>query len=171
MKKLLFLLIILSFVVPSKILTKEKSNLSKDGIIKWTNYQRKKFRIPPLKENPILNKSAKLRLEDMFKYEYFGHVSPKGAKLEDFIKKAGYEYVIIGENLAKGNFKSSKEVIEILMKSSKHRKNILEKEYKEIGVALKKGIFKGETVWIVVQHFGKPLHRFHKSNLNLINLN
>ena len=157
MKKLLFLLIILSFVVPSKILTKEKSNLSKDGIIKWTNYQRKKFRIPPLKENPILNKSAKLRLEDMFKYEYFGHVSPKGAKLEDFIKKAGYEYVIIGENLAKGNFKSSKEVIEILMKSSKHRKNILEKEYKEIGVALKKGIFKGEKLWIVVQHFGRPL--------------
>ncbi|RKX62782.1 MAG: hypothetical protein DRP34_03565 [Thermodesulfobacteriota bacterium] len=119
----------------------------------------------------LFNFKINLIYIDMFKYKYFGHVSPKGAKLEDFIKKAGYEYVIIGENLAKGNFKSSKEVIEILMKSSKHRKNILEKEYKEIGVALKKGIFKGEMVWIVVQHFGKPLHRFHKSNLNLINLN
>jgi len=113
--------------VPSKILTKESPDLNKDGIIKWINYQRKKFGIPTLKENPILNKSAKLRLEDMFKYKYFGHVSPKGAKLEDFIKKVGYEYVIIGENLAKGNFKSSKEVIEILMKSSKHRKKYFRK--------------------------------------------
>ncbi len=62
MEKLLFLLVILSFVVPSKILTKESPGLNKDRIIKWTNYQRKKFGISPLKENPILNKICKIKI-------------------------------------------------------------------------------------------------------------
>jgi uncharacterized protein YkwD len=131
--------------------------LTKEGIISQTNAQREKFGLPPLKESEILNLSAKMKLEDMFEKQYFSHDSPTGETLEDLMKKVNYEYIVVGENLAMGNFESDKEVIEAWMQSPGHRENILNSRYQEIGVAVKQGIFQGKKIWIAVQHFGKPL--------------
>jgi uncharacterized protein YkwD len=131
--------------------------LTKEGIISQTNAQREKFGLPPLKESEILNLSAKMKLEDMFEKQYFSHDSPTGETLEDLMKKVNYEYIVVGENLAMGNFESDKEVVEGWMQSPGHRENILNPRYQEIGVAAKEGIFQGKKVWIAVQHFGKPL--------------
>jgi uncharacterized protein YkwD len=144
---------------PLKRLEKKKSEviLTKEGIINETNKQREKYGLPPLKENLILNKTAKAKADDMFKNQYFSHYSLTGEGIENLAKKFGYEFLIMGENLAMGNFSSEKELVSSWMESEGHRKNILNPKYQEIGVAVEKGVFEGETVWIAVQHFALPL--------------
>lgn len=52
----------------------------------------------------------------------------------------GMHYQMAGENLAKG-FSSVKKAHEALMKSPTHKANILQKEYKEVGVGESCGIY------------------------------
>jgi peptidoglycan hydrolase CwlO-like protein len=42
------------------------------------------------------------------------------------------------------------------MASPGHKANILNKRYTEIGVAVGKGTYKDESIWMAVQHFGLP---------------
>ncbi len=131
--------------------------LTKEGVIKWTNFQREKNGLSPLKENPLLDQSANLKLKDMIDKQYFDHVSPDGIELKDLMEKVGYEFILIGENLAMGNFKDDQDLVLAWMESPGHRENILNERYQEIGVAVGQGIFEGKKVWFAVQHFGKPL--------------
>lgn len=131
--------------------------LTKDGIIKWTNLQREKYGLPPLKENNLLNASAAIKIEDMFENQYFDHYSPNGKGVEDLAKMVNYEFIVIGENLALGNFKNDEALVLAWMESPGHRENILNKKFQEIGVAVKRGIFEGKEVWLAVQHFGMPI--------------
>ena len=95
-------------------------------------------------------------MNDIFAKQYFEHVSPDGIGIENLSQDVGYEYILIGENLAMGSFKNEKILVDAWMGSFGHRKNILKQSYTEIGVAVAKGIFNGETVWVAVQHFGTP---------------
>ena len=63
-----------------------------------------------------------------------------------------------------GNFSSEKEVVQDWMNSPGHRANILNNRYAEIGAAIIKGTYKGETVWIGVQEFGLPLSACDQPN-------
>jgi hypothetical protein len=94
------------------------------------------------------------KVEDMFQNQYFAHESSTGEKVSDLAKKFGYDFLLIGENLAMGNFSSDEDLVLAWMESPGHRENILNEKYQEIGVAVKKGIFEGKEVWIAVQHFG-----------------
>jgi hypothetical protein len=130
--------------------------LTKAGVIKWTNSQRAKYGLPGLKENLKLDASAQLKVEDMFKNQYFGHVSPSGIEIGDLASEVGYEFLSIGENLALGNFENDEVLVQAWMDSPGHRENILNKSYTEIGVAVIKGTFEGKTTWLAVQHFVLP---------------
>lgn len=133
-------------------------SITADGIITATNMARtQNGGLPVLTQNEILNASAMAKLDDLFKYQYFEHTSPSGVVLSDIVEGVGYEYVVIGENLALGDFRSSQEFVDEWMKSPGHRANILNARYEEIGVAVKRGLYHGNTVWIGVQHFAKPL--------------
>jgi len=134
-----------------------ESYLTRAGVIQWTNSQRKKYGLPPLKENPRLNVSAELKVQDMFEKQYFAHYSPSGEGVKDLVEIAGYEYIAIGENLALGNFPNDETLVQGWMDSPGHRANILNPNYQEIGVAVQKGEFEGRTTWLAVQHFGRPL--------------
>jgi hypothetical protein len=92
----------------------------------------------------------------MFDYQYFEHISPSGVGVADLANDAGYEYIIIGENLALGGFKDDKAVVDAWMASPGHRANILNNRYTDIGVSVGRGIFEGREVWLAVQHFGLP---------------
>ncbi len=131
--------------------------LTKAGVIKWTNNQRAKYGLPPLKENSKLDNSAALKTEDMFKNQYFGHVSLTGVEIGDLAVEVGYEFISIGENLALGNFANDETLVQAWMDSPGHRENILNKNYSEIGVAVIKGTFEGKTTWLAVQHFALSL--------------
>lgn len=130
--------------------------LTRAGVIQWANFQRAENGIAALAQNSQLNKAAAAKVDDMFSGQYFAHVAPDGKDASYFSLSAGYEAIAIGENLALGNFKDDKDLVEAWMNSPGHRANILQADYDEIGVAVKKGMFEGRATWLAVQIFGRP---------------
>lgn len=134
-----------------------ESFLTKAGVISLTNLERENSGLSSLKENAKLNSAALAKAQEMFKNQYFEHVSPAGAGPADLAKTVGYQYIIIGENLAMGNFADDQALVQGWMNSPGHRANILNARYQEIGVAVFKGTYQGKTTWMAVQEFGLPL--------------
>lgn len=131
--------------------------LTTAGVIEWTNKQREQNGLLPLQESPRLDTSAAMKAEDMLQNQYFAHESPSGVKIADLAKNVGYDFILIGENLALGNFKDDQVLVQAWMDSPGHRANILNNKYQEIGVAVVRGVFEGKSTWFAVQHFGEPL--------------
>lgn len=134
-----------------------QSFLTQQGVIKWTNSQREKNGLLPLVENTTLDKMAAAKADDIFQNQYFAHESPAGTGVGDLAKNFGYDFIIIGENLALGDYKDDEALVQAWMDSPGHRANILNNRYQEIGVAVKRGVYEGRTTWLAVQHFGLPL--------------
>ncbi len=133
------------------------TNLTVKGVIEYTNQNRQENgNLVALKENSKLNFSAEKKLQDMFVKQYFEHESPSGVSVGDLAGEVSYDYIIIGENLALGNFKNDQTLLDAWMASPGHRANILNKHYTEIGVAVGKSTYKGQEIWMAVQHFGLP---------------
>ncbi len=153
-----------------RLIKVEKDSLSTSSVIEETNAARLKNNLPLLKENKLLNLSAEKKLKDILENQYFEHVSPSGVGIENLSEEVGYGYILIGENLAMGNFKDEKALVDAWMGSFGHRKNILKPNYEELGVAISKGVFKGEEVWVAVQHFGTPKSACPRVNENLSNV-
>lgn len=135
------------------------SNLTMDGVVAETNKQREMYGALPLHNNSKLNLAAKAKLEDMFRKQYFEHVSPDGKQPSDVIKASGYDFILVGENLALGNYKNDQVLVEAWMNSPGHRANILDQKFDEIGVAVGKGMYEGREVWMAVQEFGTPMSK------------
>lgn len=137
--------------------SKNSSVLTKSGVFTWTNVERIRVaELPTLKPNYLLDQVAEARLNDMFKNQYFEHNSPAGESASTEAKRVNYEYVLIGENIALGNFEGDKKLVEAWMMSPGHRANILNLKYTELGVAVGQDIFAGRKQWIGVQIFSKP---------------
>lgn len=135
-----------------------ESTLSANGILNWTNNHRKtNGSLPALARNSELDQIASLRIRDMFEREYFEHNSPSGIGASDIASGVGYEFILIGENIALGNFASDEDLVQAWMDSPGHRANILNNRYTEIGIGAEKGLYKGKKVWLAVQIFGRPL--------------
>lgn len=127
-----------------------------DSILAYTNAERYKTGLPLYISNSVLSRVAREKMYDLFAYEYFAHESLKGETVKDLASRAGYEYIVVGENLALGDFRSDKEVVHAWMNSPGHRKNILSETFTEIGIAAGKGLYEGHMRWIIVQSFGLP---------------
>lgn len=139
------------------------ANLVKTTLIQLTNNTRQFAGLPPLKENPLLSTAAYLKAKDMIEKDYFAHQSPEGILPWYWFKKVGYDYQWAGENLAIG-FLDSEEVHQAWLNSPSHRKNILNPNFNEIGLAILKGEFQGNETTVIVQFFGTPLNLEKKSN-------
>lgn len=133
------------------------AKINKTQIISLTNVERAKIGLASLKENSKLNTIAEERVLDMFAKGYFEHVSPSGDSASLVADRNGYKYIVIGENIALGNFDNTQALINAWMNSEGHRKNILHTAYTEIGVYAKESLYKGNKVWISAQIFGRPL--------------
>jgi uncharacterized protein YkwD len=140
--------------VPEFVVTEP---LNPSVIIQMTNVERLKKGLKPVLMNSNLTNSAQSKLQDLFTKQYFEHISPTGVGVSDLAREFGYDYVVVGENLALGTFKSNKDVVAAWMASPGHRANILDGRYQDIGVAVGYGKFQGSMEWIAVQHFGKPI--------------
>jgi uncharacterized protein YkwD len=135
-------------------------SLNPSEIIYWTNIARSdNGGLPALNENSILDKIAKIRTDDMFAKQYFDHYSPTGDNVSLEANANGYSYITIGENIALGNFGSSRDLVTAWMNSPGHRANILNTSYMDIGVAAEQGEYQGSEVWISSEVFGEPLSK------------
>ncbi len=161
-----------SFPGPLKSLVSnfaDKSKLTNEGVILETNKQRTEQGVSILTYNAKLAQAAEYKANDILAKQYFEHNSPEGKKPSDIISATGYEYIVVGENLALGNFLNDSELVIAWMNSPGHRANILDKKYTQIGVAVKRGTYEGKTVWVAVQEFGAPLSDCPGANKELKN--
>lgn len=131
-------------------------SLTSSGIISETNAQRQQNGMATLSTNTTLNATALSKANDMCANQYFAHTSPAGLGAGDLATNAGYDYLSIGENLARGPFTSNAAVVEAWMNSPGHRANILNPKFTEMGAAAVQCTYQGKITWMAVQHFGKP---------------
>ena len=129
------------------------SEINRDSIIQMVNQSRTENNVEILSENQTLNKVAEDKLNDMISNSYFAHTSPSGIAPWHWFDENKYDYKYAGENLAMG-FSSVENEHQAWMDSPTHKKNILNENYKEIGVAVGKGTIDGSLVTIAVQEFG-----------------
>lgn len=121
-----------------------------------TNQNRQSQHLAVLMVNPLLNKVAELKAQDMAEKGYFAHVSPEGKAPWYWFKQVGYNYEYAGENLAI-DFTDSQDVTLAWMNSPTHRANIVKNSYTEMGTGIATGTFEGNPTIFVAQVYGKPL--------------
>ncbi len=130
--------------------------LTSAGTVNETNRHRAANGLAPLQSNDQLVAAAERKIDDMFQQQYFAHRSPEGKGPSDLANGVHYAYLIVGENLALGDFRDDADLVQAWMDSPGHRANILNNKYSQIGVAARVGNFEGEPVWLAVQEFGLP---------------
>ena len=90
----------------------------------------------PLSLDHKLTEAAVNHAIDMSTNNYFSHDSPNGRKLKDRVDATKYNWRTIGENIAHGH-KSGKDVVAGWIKSPGHCKNVMNPEFKNIGIGMK----------------------------------
>ncbi len=121
-----------------------------------TNAGRTADNLRLLQNSNLLDEAAQLKANDMAAQGYFSHVSPTGVTPWHWLDLVGYNYEYAGENLAV-NFTDSQDVINAWMNSPEHRANILNVNFSQIGIAIAKGTYQGNSAIFVVQFFGRPV--------------
>ena len=121
-----------------------------------TNQERQNENLNTLTINPILNKAAEMKANDMASKSYFAHTSPEGKTPWYWLAQVGYQYQYAGENLAI-NFTDSKDVTNAWMASPTHKANIIKKNYTEIGTGIATGMYEGKETTFVAQVYANPL--------------
>jgi uncharacterized YkwD family protein len=103
-------------------------------VLDLTNAERAKAGLQPLMGNYTeLNKSARIKAEDMSHNNYFSHTSPTLGDPFQQMRAMGVTYSAAGENIAKGQ-QTPQEVVNAWMNSAGHRANILNGAYTHMGV-------------------------------------
>jgi len=109
-----------------------------EAVVAQMNRERAAFGLQPLRVNSQLALAAEDRIHDLFAKHYFNHVSPDGMQPFVWAQRRGYDYSIIGENLATG-YPTATRVVDGWMHSPGHRANILGRDFDEVGVAVAGG--------------------------------
>lgn len=97
-------------------------------VLRLVNLERAKVGARPLKFAEDLTASALVRSREL--PLKFSHTRPNGSKCFTAMPQVGH---ILGENLAGGQT-SPQQVVQAWMDSKSHRDNILNKQFKEIGI-------------------------------------
>lgn len=121
-------------------ITYEESNFENwaQEVLELTNDERAKKDLAPLEWDDSLAALAETHCEDMINRGFFAHNNPDGLTPFDRMKNAGISYYAAGENIAAGQY-SPKAAVEAWMNSEGHRENILNPDFKCLGVSVVKG--------------------------------
>jgi uncharacterized protein YkwD len=116
---------------------------SREAVLAEMNAYRQERGLPPLAFDARLGAAAQDRLRDMFEQGYFDHTAPDGTSPFAAVRRRGYRYAAVAENLAAGQ-RDAREVVEQWMRSRGHRANILG-DYEDAGIAIAAGSPTGRT--------------------------
>lgn len=131
------------------------SNAYAQAVVAAMNRERAAHGLGPLTLEPRLSLAAQDRVEDMLDKRYFDHVSPDGVNPFTWVRKRGYRYSMVGENLALG-YRSSQSVVTGWMNSPGHRENILKSGFDEVGIAFSEASpLRGYRAPLVVALYGR----------------
>jgi hypothetical protein len=129
--------------------------INAQNLVNLINQARTVQNLSSLNVNSKLNEAASLKAQDMIVNDYFDHTSPSGVSPWYWFGQAGYSFVWAGENLAI-HFTDTNAVFDAWMASPGHRDNILNPNFKEIGVAVAGGKIGGRQTTVSVLDFGSP---------------
>ncbi|MHB0987135.1 MAG: CAP domain-containing protein [Bellilinea sp.] len=123
-------------------------------VVELVNIERSKAGLPPLKRNDQLDFAVRDHTRDLVEDNYFAHDTMDRVNgtltfvCNTFTRIKMYYsgYSAAGENLAAG-YSTPEAVVQGWMGSDGHRKNILNKEYKEIGVGYYQGAAQYTYYW------------------------
>jgi uncharacterized protein YkwD len=131
-----------------------------DEIIRLTNEFRRQEGCPEVQRNPQLTAAAQDFAEYMARTDRFGHTAD-GTHPWDRAKKHGYAYSIVSENIAyfynSAGYRTeelAREIVEGWKHSPGHRKNMLDPDVADIGVAVAHSKHTG--YYYAEQLFGRP---------------
>lgn len=126
---------------------------SERAVLELLNDARERRGLRPLSQSTELARAAQRHASDMAARSYFAHESLDGRTFADRIRSAGYLSGFPGrwklaENLAwaTGDKASARPVVAAWMDSSGHRRNILDRTFRQIGFGLRK--HDGRTVYV-----------------------
>jgi uncharacterized protein YkwD len=108
---------------------------------------------PPMQPSALLQKAAASHARDMASHEYFDHRARDGSEPRDRVRRTGYRWSLIGENIAFGP-ETAEEVVAGWLASPGHCSNIMDPRFRELGVGVARGRKRGHIYW--VQEFGNP---------------
>lgn len=117
-----------------------------EEILRLVNNERSKQGLQPLTLSEKLTSIANVKAADMRDRNYFDHTSPTYGSPFEMLQHFGVSYTAAGENIAAGQ-KTAEGVMTDWLNSSGHRANIMNKEYKELGVGYVTGGSYG-TYWV-----------------------
>lgn len=132
------------------------SDIQTTELLEDTNKQREAEGLNELYINDQLSRAAFLKAQNMFKEQYWAHVSPSGVEPWKWFGDAGYNYSYAGENLAK-NYPTAQATVNAWMNSETHRANILKSEYIDVGFAVVDGTLNGQNTILVVAMYAAPV--------------
>lgn len=105
-----------------------------------TNARRASVGLPPLRVNPQLVGIARIRSNEMARYDYFSHTSPvTGHTAFSLMDLYGVPFAWAGENLALNNYPDDQSVAvadQALWESPSHHENIVNPHFTDVGIAL-----------------------------------
>ncbi|MER7775597.1 CAP domain-containing protein [Streptomyces sp. NPDC096191] len=104
-------------------------------VVELVNAERSKAGCSPVTVNAALTKAAQAHSEDMAATGTMSHSGSNGSSPDDRITNAGYNWSTYGENVAYG-YETPEKVMSGWMSSPGHKENILNCDFKEIGVGL-----------------------------------
>ena len=138
-----------AFVLPDVLAQEQKR------IIALTNQARQEKNLPPLSISDKLDTSAQYKADDMAEKNYFAHYNNQKG-LSNWLREANYSYQVAGENLAVG-FSSAEDIVAAWKNSPSHYANLIDADFKELGVGLSGGVYNGRATIFIAQHLALPL--------------
>ena len=102
-------------------------------MVKLTNSIRAEHNLPPMVASYSLEKSAKVKVNDMIEKQYFSHYDPSGDSFSKIVWDQKPDAQMVGENIAKC-FTSPEAAFDGFVKSPAHF-GILVGDFTSIGVA------------------------------------
>jgi len=104
-----------------------------DEVVRLTNVERARFGLEPLTVNQTLQQVAQDYSTTLAFGDFFSHTGLDGRLPWDRALDAGYNYQVIGENIAAGQL-TPQQVVNEWLDSPSHRDNILNASFREIGI-------------------------------------
>ncbi len=131
----------------------QAANVQSESLIIKTNHIRQSHGLEVLTSDPALNEAAAIKAHDMFEQQFFAHTSPGGTTPWNYFYQSGYRFTTAGENLALEPSPAD-DPMAAWMASMDHRKNILNPQFTDIGIAIVSGTFQNQPTTFIVQLFG-----------------
>lgn len=124
------------------------SDLTVENLLREVNEERAKAGVRPLEIDPLLNKSAQLKADEIERSGVFGHVSSEGKHGYEYIRETGIQGCgNIGESLAADT--TAQGTINDWLGSPPHKAGMLNPKAKSTGF----GISDGPGYSYIVEHF------------------